>query len=190
MVICITISVNYNNLLDIILPQNYNFFNKWYIVTEENDYKTIEVIQKYSFKNVEILYFDFKQNTMLNKGEGINYALNMIDENETVLLLDSDIFITDYFKKYINIDFKHGTLYTFTRYDYYNYNNFKNDKHDNIYKLNFTGFFQLFKHKKKYKYENCKECDFMFSLLFPNKVLLEGKVIKHLGMDNDNFIMN
>ena len=71
----------------------------------------------------------------------------MINENENVLLLDSDIFITDYFINYINYELKSDTLYSFTRYDYYSYNNFINDKHDNIYTINFMGFFQLFKNK-------------------------------------------
>ena len=189
MCICITISVNYDNLLDIILPQNYKFFKKWYIVTEKSDYKTIEVINKHGFKNVEILYFDFKHNSTFNKGGGIQYALNMVDENENVLLLDSDIFITDYFTNYINFDYKYDTLYSFTRYDYYNSDNFKKDIHDNIYSINFMGFFQLFKNNKKYTYvngDNCRHIDGEFCSKFPNRILLKGKVVKHLGKDNVN----
>ena len=151
MITCITISVNYDNLLDIILPNNYKFFKKWYIVTDKNDNKTIEVINKYNFENVEILFFDFKKNSNFNKGGGINYALNMISENEDVLLLDSDIFITDYFMNFINYKYEYDTaLYSFTRYDYYTYSNFKNEIHNSIYPINFMGFFQLFKNKKKY----------------------------------------
>ena len=189
MITCITISVNYDNLLDIILPNNYKFFKKWYIVTDKNDNKTIEVINKYNFENVEILFFDFKKNSNFNKGGGINYALNMISENEDVLLLDSDIFITDYFMNFINYKYEYDTLYSFTRYDYYTYSNFKNEIHNSIYPINFMGFFQLFKNKKKYSYENsinCRDCDFIFHNKFPNKLLLEGKVLKHLGKDNVN----
>jgi hypothetical protein len=189
MITCITVSVNYDNLLDIILPNNYKFFKKWYIVTDKNDIKTIEVINKYNFENVEILFFDFKKNSTFNKGGGINYALNMINENEDVLLLDSDIFITDYFMNFINYKYEYDTLYSFTRYDYYTYSNFKNEIHNSIYPINFMGFFQLFKNNKKYSYENsmnCRDCDFIFHNKFPNKLLLEGKVVKHLGKDNVN----
>jgi hypothetical protein len=189
MITCITVSVNYYNLLDIILPNNYKFFKKWYIVTDKNDNKTIEVINKYNFENVEILFFDFKKNSTFNKGGGINYALNMINENEDVLLLDSDIFITDYFMNFINYKYEYDTLYSFTRYDYYTYSNFKNEIHNSIYPINFMGFFQLFKNNKKYNYENsmnCRDCDFIFHNKFPNKILLEGNVVKHLGKDNVN----
>ena len=185
--ICITVSVHYDDLLNIILPQNCKFFDKWYIVTDKNDYKTIQVINKYAYPNVEILYFDFKKNSTFNKGGGINYALNMIKEDETVLLLDSDIFIDDFFVKYLNYDFKNDTLYSFKRYDYYNYDNFINGVHDNIYPIDFMGFFQLFK-KNNYTYDNsqnCRECDAKFAKLFKNKILLEG-IVKHLGRDNIN----
>jgi hypothetical protein len=202
MFVGITVSVNYDNLLDIILPQNYKFFKKWYIVTEKNDYKTIDVINKYAFETVEILYFDFKLNSAFNKGGGINYALDRIDEGETVLLLDSDIFIDNYFTNYMNFDYNYDTLYSFTRYDYYSYDNFKKDIHDNVYSINFMGFFQLFKNNKKYAYqdsENCRECDYVFFTKFPTNILFEGKVVKHLGKDNvnhfgrknlDDFILN
>lgn len=189
MIIAITVSVNYDNILDIILPQNYKFFKKWYIVTERSDHKTIEVINKYSFENVEILYFDFRLNATFNKGGGINYALNMVDIDENVLLLDSDIFLDDSFIKYMNYDFNYDILYSFTRYDYYSYQNFIKDKIDNVYRINFMGFFQLFKNNKKYKYENsenCRQCDSSFASKFKQRMLLEGKIIKHLGKDNVN----
>ena len=202
MLTAITVSVDYDNILDIILPQNYKFFKKWYIVTERSDNKTIEVINKYSFENVEILYFDFKLNAIFNKGGGINYALNMVDIDENVLLLDSDIFLDDSFINYMNYDFNYDILYSFTRYDYYTYQNFIKDNIDNVYRINFMGFFQLFKNNKKYTYENstnCRQCDSNFAFKFKERMLLEGKIIKHLGKDNvnhfgrkntDDFIIN
>ena len=33
------------------MKNNYKFFKKWYIVTDKNDNKTIEVINKYNFEN-------------------------------------------------------------------------------------------------------------------------------------------
>lgn len=66
--ICITVSVNYDNLLDIILPQNAKFFKKWYIVTHKDDQKTIDIIKKHNINCVEILYFDFYDGAIFNKG--------------------------------------------------------------------------------------------------------------------------
>lgn len=189
MVICITVSVNYDNLLEIILPQNHKFFKEWFIVTQPDDTKTIDIVNKYNYSNVKLLYFDFKQNSIFNKGGGIQYALNMVDENENVLLLDSDIYLSDTFQKYTDYQLDSDTLYSFTRYDYYHYDHFKTDVHDSIYPINFMGFFQLFKNNKRYTYansESCRDCDFIFAGKFSNKVLLDGKVVKHLGKDNVN----
>lgn len=202
--IAITVSVDYSNLLDIILPQNYKFFDKWYIVTEETDQKTLDVIRKYGYENVEVLFFDFRKESTFNKGGGIQFALDKIEKDKTVLLLDSDIYIDDIFSRYLDFPIEDDVLYSFTRYDYYTYDHFKRDIVDNVYQINFMGFFQLFKHTKKYRYQNsdnCRVCDSEFSLQFNNrnKKLFTGKVIKHLGRDNvnhfgrknlDDFVMN
>jgi hypothetical protein len=189
MVVAITVSVHYDNLLDLVLPQNYKFFKKWYIVTEESDTKTLEVIHKHGFSNVEVLYFDFRKNSTFNKGGGVQFALDKVEEGETVLLVDSDIYIEDEFVKCMYYPFEEDTLYSFTRYDYYSYDHFKRDIVDSVYPMLFMGFFQLFKHHKKYAYqdsENCRECDSVFMTRFPRRFLIEGKVIKHLGRDNVN----
>jgi hypothetical protein len=188
--ICITVSVNYSNILDIILPQNQKFFKKWYIITQDTDLQTINVIKKHNFSNVEIIFFDFYKNATFNKGGAIEYVQKMINDGEKVLLLDSDIFITDDFTKYLDYPLDVGTLYSFTRYDYYTYDNFIKDTHDNIYKINFMGFFQLYIHKNNKHYNNsdsARQCDGDFArTFFGKKVLLDGKIVKHLGRDNVN----
>jgi hypothetical protein len=46
----ITVSTNYDDLLNIIIPQNYKFFEKWYIITDENDKNlTLEIFLKDSY---------------------------------------------------------------------------------------------------------------------------------------------
>jgi hypothetical protein len=113
----------------------------------------------------------------------------MIPQGENVLLLDSDIFIPDSFEKYIHYELQYDVLYGCDRYDYYSYSNFINDNYDNKYSLNFMGFFQLFKNNKRYAYEdseNCRQCDWDFCYKFPERILLEGIALKHLGRDNVN----
>ena len=113
----------------------------------------------------------------------------MIEENEDILLLDSDIFIPDEFMKFIDFPLKIDTLYSFKRYNYHSYNNFVNDVYDKRYPYNFMGFFQLYKNNKKYYYEdseNCRKCDNVFSKKFPQRILLHELVLKHLGKDEVN----
>ena len=54
----ICISYNYLDTLKFMLPINYNHFNKIYLVTQEDDIKTIEYCKEYD--NVELLLFNFK----------------------------------------------------------------------------------------------------------------------------------
>ena len=185
----VTVSVHYSDLLEIVLPQNAKFFKKWYIVTQETDTETLEVIRKFSFENVEVLFFDFTKEAVFNKGGGVNMALQQIPSDERVLLLDSDIYIDDSFLNFNKVDLERDTLYSFVRYDYYTYQHFIEDKEDHIYPLNFMGFFQLFVNDKKYYYQdsnNCRECDSSFRHLFSSFILIDGKIVKHLGRDNVN----
>jgi len=187
--ICITVSVNYDNLLDIILPQNAKFFKKWYIVTHKHDNETINIIKKYNFPNVEILFFDFYDGAIFNKGGGVRYAQSLVRDGETVLILDSDIFIPDGFLQYINMDLEIGTLYSLERYDYYTYNDFIEENSGKRYDSTFMGFFQLYKHQSHLLYnhsDSCRVCDANFADFFTNKKMLYGTIIKHLGRDNIN----
>ena len=198
MINCITVSTKYDNILDIILPQNYKFFKTWYIITSENDEKTIDVINKYNFDNVKILFFDFYKNATLNKGGAVKYAQSLIDDGEDILLLDSDIYLTDEFMNFMNYPIEKDTLYSFTRYDYYSYSDFINNIPSVTGCSNFMGFFQLYKNdisNPNYFYEDsfcCRDCDYKFCFAFESekRILLDSLaadiVVKHLGRDGMN----
>lgn len=53
----ITVSKNYTNELSIMLDNNAKYFNKWYIATQEDDLKTIELIKSKNLPNIEIVYY-------------------------------------------------------------------------------------------------------------------------------------
>ena len=40
--IAITVSTKYADILNIIIPQNIKFFEKWYIITDETDEKQLK----------------------------------------------------------------------------------------------------------------------------------------------------
>jgi len=183
----ITVSVKYDNLLDIILPQNAKFFEKWYIVVQESDQATINVIHKHNIPCVEIIYFDFYDNATFNKGGGVKSAQKLIPDGTTVLILDSDIFIPDGTVLMDTIE-EYSTLYSMERYDYHTYSEFINNTGGRRYDATFMGFFQLYKHRSDLLYndsENCRVCDANFADFFPKKIMLPG-IIKHLGQDNVN----
>jgi hypothetical protein len=191
--IAITVSVNYSDILNILLPQNVKFFELWYIVTHKDDKKTIELIEKYNYKNVKILYFDVYKNAKFNKGGAIKYAQSLIKQDEIVLLLDSDIYIPNEFSYIIDDlhqEIKHNEMYSAKRYDYHTYENFINNKHDAIYNLEFVGYFQLYKNQKHMLYEdsdNCRNCDYNFwQNNFSKSILINNIILKHLGKEYVN----
>jgi hypothetical protein len=190
--IAISVSTNYDDLLNIILPQNYKFFDKWYIVTNKNDVKTIDVINHHNFPNVETIYYNFHSNKKIfNKGGAIRYCQELISSTNyegNILLLDSDIYLPDNFMDIVkNIEIKPYVLYgTNDRNDYYSYDHFKNNIIDSIYPYakSFQGYFQLYRHNKSIIYDhsmNCSECDLYFHRFFHQKILIPTLTVSHLG---------
>ena len=53
----ITVSKNYSVELSIMLDHNANYFDKWYIATQEDDVETIELIKSKNLPNVEVIYY-------------------------------------------------------------------------------------------------------------------------------------
>lgn len=208
--IAITVSTNYNDILNVVMPQNYKFFEKWYIITDKNDVDTINVINKYNYTNVVTLFYDFyKNNKSFNKGGAIRYCQNEIigklDYNGNAVILDSDIWLPDNFDEIvkdivINDDMIYGTN---KRHDYYSYENFKNKIIDFDYPWSreFQGYFQLYKYDKNKLYDesnNCSECDINFVNFFTTRIILSDLTVCHLGksginwnkrINKDDFIM-
>jgi len=197
--IAVTVSTKYEDILDIILPQNYKFFKEWFIITHENDEATLSVIKKYKFDNVKVLYYDFyKDKCAFDKGSAVRYVQQFLQDdkykNNIILLLDSDIYLPDNLIDLISkIDIIDNTLYgTEHRYDYYSYENFKKNKPDTRYKGSheFYGYFQLYKNNSKYLYEkseNASKCDTNFKLLFKNKIAIKNLSVSHLGKEMVNW---
>jgi hypothetical protein len=195
----ITVSTNYEDLLDIIIPQNHIFFDKWYIITHENDIKTINVIKKYNFSNIEILFFNFyANNKIFNKGGAIRYCqsevISKLNYNGNILILDSDIFLPSNYNDIINnIKIEENTLYgTNKRYDFYSYDNFKRKiiDYDYPWSKEFQGYFQLYKYNKSFLYKdsiNCSQCDLEFIKYFKNKIIINNLSVCHLGKSGINW---
>ena len=195
MITAITVSTKYDDILKIIMPQNYKFFTKWYIVTHEKDTKTINIVKNYGFTNVEIVFFDFYRKRTFNKGGAIRKCQDILERKGykgDVLILDSDIYLPNNFLEILP-PLNYYTLYgTNRRSDYYSYHNFKNNILDFEYKWaqDFQGYFQLYKFSKNIKYldsDDCSECDLRFQRFFKNKIILQNMIVSHLGKSGINW---
>jgi hypothetical protein len=192
--IAITVSTKYHDILEHTLTNNAKFFDKWIIVTDQNDHKTINTICKYKFSNVDFIFFDFYANgKIFNKGGAIRFAQQTIPHDYTgnVLLLDSDILLPNDFKQIIqNTNVQDNSLYgVVCRYDYYSYHNFIKDIVDFEYK-GFHGFFQLYRFRPTILYTdsfNCTQCDLEFNQLFHRQISIPSLYVKHLGKAGVNW---
>ena len=63
----ITVSKNYTQELSVLLEHNSDFFDKWYIVTQEDDIETIKLVSDFNHQNVELVYYPL--NSKLSKPE-------------------------------------------------------------------------------------------------------------------------
>lgn len=195
--IAITVSTNYDDILDIVMPHNYGFFDKWYIITHENDLKTINVIKKHNFANVVTLFYDFYENNKtFNKGGAIRYCQEIIGNTNfdgNVVILDSDICLPPIFFDVSNHTIMPDAVYgTDQRYDYYSYENFKNGVVDFIYPWSraFQGYFQMYKYDKNKLYSesnDCSECDIAFLKFFTEQITLYNLNVAHLGRNAVNW---
>jgi hypothetical protein len=195
--IAITVSTKYDDLLNIILPQNAHFFEKWYIITDPNDHATIQVINTHNLPQVEVVYYDFYANgKTFNKGGAIRHCQESIQITHTqeILLLDSDIYLPDHFSEIMAIARERGviqenTLYgTSERHHSYSQDHLINGIVDYVYPYAqmFQGYFQLYIESPNHKYlydesTNCAECDLKFIEHFRNLVIIENLTVFHLG---------
>ena len=196
-IIAITVSVNYSDLLDIIIPENYKFFKKWYIITEQTDSNTLAIINKYNCSNIELVFYNFKNNNKIfDKGGGIKYVQSeFIKDNDLVILLDSDIILPHNFNEIVNtIPINLNTLYGAKgRYDYYTMEHLSNniiDNKENNDSVFIIGYFQLYIHSSHILYsnsENCAICDLEFNHYFAKKKHIDNLYVKHLGKSGINW---
>jgi len=197
--IAITVSTKYDDLLNIILPQNARFFEKWNIITDPEDQATIQVIKAHNFPHVEIIYYDFYANDKtFNKGGAIRHCQERISitHPQEILLLDSDIYLPNHFAEIMASARERGviqenTLYgTSERHDFYSQEHLHNGTVDDVYPhaRQFQGYFQLYiespNHNHKYLYDesvNCSGCDMNFIERFQHLVIIENLTVFHLG---------
>ena len=196
-IICITICVNYSDILKHVIHQNLKFFKTWYIVTSIDDTETFNLVKKVNSSNICILMYSefYKDNLKFNKGGALKFAqtyVNTHHSDSNILILDADIFLPDSFITNVPEKLEDDTLYgTSERLDYWSLNDYNTNQNPHIYQWGNkqVGFFQLYK-QCLYTYEdsfNASECDLTFRNKFNTKKNLENLSVKHLGKDFVNW---
>lgn len=102
----VTVSVGFDDILDITLKANHAHFDHYIVVTSHDDKKTQAVARKYSATCVQTDLFK-KNGRNFNKGAAINSGMDYFQFNGWRLHLDSDIALPDNFRRVL---FNHSHL--------------------------------------------------------------------------------
>jgi hypothetical protein len=93
----ITVSVGYDDLLAITLPQNLDLFDQLIVVTSETDKRTQQLVTDLSRRNtgLDLLVTDlfYRDGAIFNKFRAVEAATQRIDPARWCLILDADIFL-------------------------------------------------------------------------------------------------
>lgn len=156
----ISVSVNHSHYLNHVMPQNLQFFQKWYILTDITDEYTKTLVQSYDSSKIELLTFDF--GTVSNNDAIRSCQEQLMDYDGLVLVIDRDIYLPDNFKDIIsNMYFAPNVLFTVeNKIDYETYEDILSSANTVPSNTDCSlGTFQLYKNNKnKYdQYDKCNE---------------------------------
>lgn len=62
-IFAITVSKNYSDELSVLLDHNSKFFDEWFIVSQEDDTNTTDVISAHNHDNIHLIYYPLVQST-------------------------------------------------------------------------------------------------------------------------------
>lgn len=184
------VSVNYNDFLILTLQKNSKLFENITVVTSPDDFLCQKICEKF---NVNCLITDvmFESGAKFNKGKAINFALNSIDKESFVLILDADIIV----ENPINIEeLENNTLYTSGRWIVKDHDSYKEYEVYGTRNLTYEsnkglGFFQLFYNERQRYPEDFNDAGWS-DLVFRDKFTVVQELtnrILHLGKIKKNW---
>ena len=156
-ILTITLSVNYDDLLDVTLGENKPELDEIIVVTDTKDQKTVEVCKKHKVICVQDDIF-YINNSKFNKGMAYNLVMDKLKNIlDWVLIIDADVVLPKQFKKnFFSIDPNIEYMYGARRHGIVTpeewsdvKNNPKNLNKYVLYRGIGYGYFQLFNFKSK-----------------------------------------
>ena len=199
----ICVCVNYDDFLSITLPLNIKHFDRFIVITSENDTKTSHLVENLQIENkrIELIKTDifYVGGSRFNKGASIRHAQKKIinDNVKWVCIVDADIVLPDIFrdiciKKCNNIN----SLYGAQRINYDSYDNYfhnkPSDEPPNINEIG-VGFLQIYYQNQRNPrfyspiYKTASSCDTDFKSKWGKSITDIGVYVKHLGESRSNW---
>lgn len=205
----VTVSVGFDDFLDVTLRHNHAHFDTMIVVTSHNDRKTHLCAKKHGATLVQTDLFS-KNKRNFNKGAAINAGFNYFQYHGWRMHLDSDIVLPDSFRRmlfnhsHLEHDWLYGAdrvnvigkthLHDLRRYPQHGHNAFISTHEqplsaryvDSLHGWLPLGFFQLWHAscQKPYPYSlgTAAHDDIAFAALWPRhrRQLLPGVIVQHL----------
>jgi len=246
----ITVCKNYSDMLAIAIEHNHDVFDKWYIITQEDDMATQHAIKSCGYDNIEMVFYplvpectepshehmpfvgedayilthangreqyriaeenlsnitskklsngeqQISNKITFDKGGAIRkiqkfYLASPSDRDDVVLLLDSDIIISDELKHNIKTArFNHNTIYGSLRKDFKTLTDIKQLINGKKYRRErqIDGYFQLYVNTGEYlctRSVNAAGYDCNFAMQFPHKEVILANAY-HMGRSDVYF---
>jgi|TARA_R100000479_G_scaffold94303_2_gene46646 hypothetical protein len=117
----VSVCIDYSDYFKYCIEANKKHFDRWVVVTVENDIRTIELCKEhgveYVFANERRLYL---YRSALRKGTAINKGLDHLYVpgcNEWFIHIDSDIVLPNNFREFIDGNFKLNDDYNYYKLD-------------------------------------------------------------------------
>lgn len=141
----VSVCFHYSDYLRIIMP-NRHVLDRWVIATHPDDVDTINLCEYHGLEYVLESRIVSKGKPM-NKGAGLNAALESCKKNHWLLILDCDIILPENMREHLDlVNMKRTRLYGASRMSYETYRDYlkkRNGKYENC--LNrMSGYFHLY----------------------------------------------
>jgi len=187
----ITVSVNYAQVLALVIEKNISFFSEWIIVTDPKDSATIDLLEEYP--EINTIFFNFKKNgNKFNKGGAIRKAQKYayrVSPSNWYLLIDSDIIIRNPLALSYLDELDESAMYVcHDRRDYSSLSDLNSGKNYKFYESSMrAGYFQLYRKKHFYTdWPDASTCDVVFGSHFAIIRNLPGIACNHLGQEGNH----
>ncbi len=191
LLIAVTVSTNYSDLLKICLRANRGWFDKWIVVTAEADVKTREVLAAHP--EVTVLLWDPNhRGAAFDKGSGVRLGQEHAYQhypNSWYLVIDSDIVLEGNpgTLRELLPNLPARSIYGIQRWDYASMRDLRKKINESRYgeEVPGLGYFQLY--SIPYFYNRSKDasvCDEQFLAIFRKSQFLPTISCSHLGQES------
>jgi len=213
-VIAVSVCVNYDDMLSLVVENNIQYLKEWYIVTDLTDNKTIALCKKYNLKCIKSDNWKNKKHDTINKpiflNKGLKKAFKYKAKRDWILILDADIYLTDTVMTYVDINIKTKTfnkeaIYWSPRIFIPEYSTFKilrnsnfnildivsliktNDIYEDEHEIYGAGYFQLFYNELYYDETKLNDFDLKHRDIMHN-LMLKNK--DDLALENTDLLID